>query len=197
VLDLRDTTQAKYRTIVQEHLRPRFGARRLDAIVADDLARLVREMRTEGKSDAIIAVVLSVVGQIYKFAARRLEWKGTIPTTLMLRSERPKISLAKRRPIFTGEQLEQTIAVAHGPFRTPFTVAALTGAPDLRAVRADLGQRPCRRPRGGRDRVRVAGGPSRQPPADKDGRLGENGAYPAGVGDHPDATQRRRRGDRG
>jgi excisionase family DNA binding protein len=47
VLDLRETTQAKYRTVVNEHLRPRLGARRCDAIVADDLARLVREMRTE------------------------------------------------------------------------------------------------------------------------------------------------------
>src|ERR1700744_397951 len=128
VLDLRETTQAKYRSIVNEHLRRRFGARRLDAIVADDLAGLVREMRTEGKSEATIAVVLGVVGQIYKFAARRLGWKGTIPTTLMLRSERPKVSHAKRRPIFTGEQLEQTIAAAHEPFRTLFTVAALTGA---------------------------------------------------------------------
>jgi integrase len=128
VLDLRDTTQAKYRTIVKEHLRPRFGARRLDAIVADHLARLVREIRTEGKSEATIAVVLGVVGQIYKFAARRLAWKGTIPTTLMLQSERPKVSLAERRPIFTGEQLEQTMALAHEPIRTLFTVAALTGA---------------------------------------------------------------------
>jgi len=128
VLDLRDTTQAKYRSIVNEHLRPRYAARQLDVIDADDLAVLVRELRTEGKTEATIAVMLGVVGQIYKFAARRLGWKGTIPTTLMLRSERPKVSLAKRRPIFTGEQLEQTIAAAHEPFRTLFTVAALTGA---------------------------------------------------------------------
>jgi integrase len=46
----------------------------------------------------------------------------------MLQSERPKVSLARRRPIFTGEQLEQTISAAHEPFRTLFTVAALTGA---------------------------------------------------------------------
>jgi integrase len=128
VLDLRETTQAKYRTIVKEHLRPRYEARRLDAIVAEDLARLVREMRTEGKSEATIGVVLGVVGLVYKFAARRLGWKGTIPTTLMLRSERPKVTLAKRRPIFTSEQLERTIAAAHEPFRTLFAVAALTGA---------------------------------------------------------------------
>lgn len=128
VLDLRDTTRVKYRCMVNQHLRQRFEGRRLDAVNADDLAQLVRELRGEGKSEATISVVLGVVGQIYKFAARRLRWTGTIPTTLMLQSERPKASQAKRRPIFTGEQLEQTIAAAHEPFRTLFTVAALTGA---------------------------------------------------------------------
>jgi integrase len=92
------------------------------------MAKLVRELRSEGKSEATIGVILSVVGHVYKFAARRLGWTGTIPTALMLRSERPKISLTKRRPIFTGQELEQTIGVAHEPFRTLFVVAALTGA---------------------------------------------------------------------
>ena len=43
VLDLRVTTQVKYRCMVNEHLRQRFDARRLDALTADDLAHLVRE----------------------------------------------------------------------------------------------------------------------------------------------------------
>jgi integrase len=128
VLDLRDTTQVKYQSVVKEHLWPRFATRRLDEITADDLTLLVREMRTATRSEATIAVVLAVVGRIYKFAARRLGWNGTIPTTLMLSSERPKISQAKRRPIFSADELEQTIRVAHEPFRVLFTVAALTGA---------------------------------------------------------------------
>jgi hypothetical protein len=99
VLDLRDTTQVKYGSIVDGHLRPRFYARRLDGIAADDLAQLVRELRAEGKSEATIAVALAVVGRVYRFAARRLGWGGASPTMLMLASERPKISLAKRRPI--------------------------------------------------------------------------------------------------
>ena len=118
----------KYRSIVDGHLRPRFEARHLDGITADDLACLVRELRTDGKSEATIAVSIAVVGRIYKFAGRRLGWNGTSPTTLMLSSERPKISQAKRRPIFIGEQLEQTIAAERDPFRTLFAVAALTGA---------------------------------------------------------------------
>jgi integrase len=37
-------------------------------------------------------------------------------------------SLAKRLPIFTPEQIEQTLEASHEPYRTLFTVAALTGA---------------------------------------------------------------------
>lgn len=128
VLDLREATQAGYANAVEQHLRPRLGGHRLDGISADDLASLVRELRGLGKSEATIAVVLGVTGRIYKFAARRLGWTGVNPTTLMLSSERPKVSLAKRRPIFTPEQFEQTIASATEPYRTLFTVAALTGA---------------------------------------------------------------------
>ncbi len=83
---------------------------------------------TAGKSEATIAVALGVAGRIYKYAARRLGWQGASPTTLMLSSERPKVSLARRRPIFTPEQIEQTIAAAAEPYRTLFAVAALTGA---------------------------------------------------------------------
>jgi hypothetical protein len=128
VRDLRDTTQAKYRCMVERHLRPKFGVRRLDAVGAEDLANLVRELRASGKSEATIAVVLGVVDPIYKFAARRLGWTGTIPTTLMLQSERPRGSRGNRRPIFTGTQLEETISAAEEPLRTLFALAALTGA---------------------------------------------------------------------
>lgn len=128
VLDLRAATQAGYASAVEQHLRPRYGARRLDSITADDLAILVREMRDRGKSEATIAAVLGAASRIYKFAARRLGFTGMHPTTLMLPSERPKLSLAKRRPIFTPDQIEQTLGAATEPYRTLFTVAALTGA---------------------------------------------------------------------
>ena len=128
VLDLRATTQAGYRNAVDQHLCPRYESRRLDAITADDLAALVRDMRQRGKSEATIAAALGALGRIYKFAARRLGFGGTNPITLMLSSERPKVSLAKQRPILTREQIEQTLAAATEPYRTLFTVAALTGA---------------------------------------------------------------------
>jgi integrase len=128
VRDLRATTQAGYRSAVEQHLRPRYGQRLLGNITADELAALVRDMRDDGKSEATIAAVLGALGRIYKFAARRLGFNGVNPTTLMLSSERPKVSLATRRPIFTPEQIEQTLAASAEPYRTMFTVAALTGA---------------------------------------------------------------------
>jgi integrase len=128
VMDLRATTQAGYRCAVDQHVRPRYGNRRLDSITADDLAALVREMRKQDKSEATIAAVLGAVGRIYKFSARRLGFTGMNPITLMLSSERPKVSQATRRPIFTPEEIEQTLAAATEPYRTLFTVAALTGA---------------------------------------------------------------------
>lgn len=72
VLDLRESTQAGYRSAVDRHLRPRFGGRRLDAITPDDLALLVRDLRNAEKSEAMIAVALSVLGRIYKFGSRLL-----------------------------------------------------------------------------------------------------------------------------
>ena len=128
VQDLRATTQAGYRSAVEQHVLRRHGSRRLDSITADDLAALVHDMRKQGKSEATIAAVLGAVCRIYKFAARRLGFSGMNPITLMLSSERPKVSLATRRPIFTPEQIEQTLAASTEPYRTLFTVAALTGA---------------------------------------------------------------------
>lgn len=48
--------------------------------------------------------------------------------SLLLPSERPKPSRGRRRRIFEGRELEQTIEAAAEPFRTLFTLAALTGA---------------------------------------------------------------------
>ena len=128
VLDLRPATQGCYRNAVEQHLLGRFETRRLDAITPDDLADVVRELRSQGLAESTIVIVLGVTNRIYRYAARRLGWVGTNPVSLMLSSERPKASRGKRRRIFEGAELEQTIAAADEPYRTLFTVAALTGA---------------------------------------------------------------------
>jgi hypothetical protein len=44
VAALRPATRAIYRNAVVNHLRPRWGTRRMDAIGVDDAAKLVREL---------------------------------------------------------------------------------------------------------------------------------------------------------
>jgi integrase len=128
VTDLRQTTRDCYRNAVDNHLRARFGRRRLDAVTPDDLANLVRDLRREGLAEATISIVIGVTNRMYRYAARRLGWVGTNPVSLMLPSERPKPSQAQRRRLFMGTELEETIAAAGEPYKTLFTVAALTGA---------------------------------------------------------------------
>ena len=126
--DLRPRTQECYRDAVEKHLLPVLGTRRLDAISPDNLALLVRELRSRGFSESTIVIVLGVTNRVYRYAARRLGWAGTNPVSLMLPSERPKPSQGKRRRIFEGRELEQTVQAAREPYRTFFTLAALTGA---------------------------------------------------------------------
>ena len=128
VSDLRLRTQECYRNAAEHHLLPVLGSRRLDAISPDDLALLVRALRQAGLSESSIVIVIGVANRIFRYAARRLGWSGANPVSLLLPSERPKPSQAKRRRIFEGRELEQTIAAAEEPHRTLFTVAALTGA---------------------------------------------------------------------
>ena len=128
VLDLGPATQSCYRNAVEQHLVGRFGVRRLDTIGPDDLAELVRALRIEGLAESTIVIVVGVTNRIYRYAARRLGWAGANPVSLMLSSERPKPSKGKRRRIFERGELEQTISAAGEPYRTLFTVAALTGA---------------------------------------------------------------------
>lgn len=128
VQDLRPRTVECYRNALDRHLLQRFGARRLDAITPEDLAELVRELRAEGLSESSSSIAIGVANRVYRYAARRLGYVAANPVSLMLSSERPKPSQSKRRRIFEGQELEQTITAAAEPWRTLFTLAALTGA---------------------------------------------------------------------
>jgi len=112
-------------------------------------------------------------------------------TTLMLSSEGPKVSLAKRRPIFTPEQIEQTLAVATEPYRTLFTVAALTGA--RISERRSFAWTEIRLDDLDDAEIAVAWQVdrmgNRRP--NKDRRIGPDGADPTGAGVDPGATQAR------
>lgn len=116
------------RRFALRHAHRRFANTRLDRIGPDDLARMVTELRAEGLSEWTISGVLQAVNQTYRYATRRLGWSGQNPVTAMDKSERAKVTSSPRRVVFTADQIRETIAAASEPWRTLFTVTALTGA---------------------------------------------------------------------
>ena len=128
VTELRPATQAIYRNAIDNHLRSRWGRRRLDSIAVEEVAALVRELRRAGKAEWTIAGILTAANRTFKFAKRRMNWHGQNPVAELEYGERPRVSAAARRPIFQGEQLAQTLAAAREPFKTLFALGSVTGA---------------------------------------------------------------------
>ncbi|HLM30601.1 MAG TPA: hypothetical protein VK326_02965, partial [Solirubrobacterales bacterium] len=63
----RPATQASYTGSVESHLRPRWGNRRMDRITTDDAARLIQELREEGKAEATIESICKAARRVFKF----------------------------------------------------------------------------------------------------------------------------------
>jgi len=127
VADLRPATQAIYRNSVQNHLKPRWGGRRLDSLGVDDGARLVRELRAQGLSEWTISGILKAASRIFKFARRHCSWHGENPLTLLEAGERPKVSTTPERRIYTDLELSQTLDAAEEPWQTLFRLASMVG----------------------------------------------------------------------
>src|SRR3954470_211883 len=123
VVELRRQTRARYASHVRNHLRPRWGGRRMDAIDVTDAARLVRELRADGLAESSISSVLQVANRVFKFARRHCRWRGENPIELLERNERPKVSETPERRIFEGDELAQTLAASWEPWTTIFRLA--------------------------------------------------------------------------
>jgi integrase len=126
--ELRESTRADTRRVVERHLLPRFHTRRLDGIEKADVMALLAALRSDGLGERSCALVLAVLGRIYRHAAADLRWAGRNPVDLLARHERPKPSHDRKRPIFDGDDLDQTVAAATEPYRTLFKLLAGTGA---------------------------------------------------------------------
>lgn len=128
VAELRPATRARYRSHVNEHLRPRWGGRRMDAIDVSDAARLVRELRATGLAESTIASICGVAGRVFKFARRHCSWRGDNPFPELEKGERAKVSASPRRRIYEGGELPQVLTAATEPWRTLFRLGGVVGA---------------------------------------------------------------------
>lgn len=127
VTTLRPATQASYSTALRIHLLPRWGRRRLDSLDVDDVARLIEDMRRNGRKAWTIRGQLTVAGRVFDFAHRRLGWAGQNPVRMLDRSERPRSDQRERR-VLDRDELARLIACADEAHRPIFAFAAGTGA---------------------------------------------------------------------
>jgi hypothetical protein len=145
VSDLRPATQAGYQNAVDQHLLPRYAARRLDSIIPDDLSELVRELRAIGLAESTI--VIGVTNRIYRYAAGRLGCSGSNPVSLMLSSERPKPSKDVRRRLFAPGEIRLGAATSASGGRWAVRVAEVGLRTATRQSALQVGGRGSRRRR--------------------------------------------------
>src|SRR4051794_1220351 len=127
VVALRPATRASYKSYLDNHLRPRWGRRRMDAIDVSDAARLVRELRAAGLAEWTISGICRAANRVFKFARRHCSWRGENPFAELETSERPTVSTTPQRRIYLGAELAQVIAAATEPWRTLFRLASVVG----------------------------------------------------------------------
>lgn len=128
VADLAPRTREGYEGVIRNHLRPRWGSRRMDKITVDDAAQMVRDWREAGASEATIAGRLVVAGRVFRYAKRRMNSHAGNVIELLDSGERAKLSEVPPKRYFTPDELDQTLSAAREPWNLPFTVAAVTGA---------------------------------------------------------------------
>ncbi len=128
VSSLRPATRQAYRVSIDVHLRPRWGRRRLDHISVDDVARLVRELRAEGKSEWTIQSILKAANRVFVYARRRSAWHGENPVRALESSERPKPNSGRRRCLWTPDEITGLLSASGDRWRPLFAFAATTGA---------------------------------------------------------------------
>lgn len=145
---LRATTLAAYEASLKTHVLPAFGARRLESVSADDVARWAQRMRTvkyrveadrrayPGTAEenrptiplraATIGLALKTLHRIFAHAIRRQGFAGTSPVAALERSERPADD-AKERIILTPSELAEVVELATPAYRPALAFLAGTG----------------------------------------------------------------------
>ena len=107
------------------HLRERFGRRRLIDITPADIAAYVADKEATHAAKTI-RDHLSVLGQIFDYATRRLGFVGANPVAALTRAERP--SGKSRKPyVLSSDELPRLLAALEDDYRLLFDLASQTG----------------------------------------------------------------------
>ena len=108
---------------LHRHLLPRFGTAKLETIGQEQIQAFVSDLSRK-LSRHTVTNILSMLGSILNTARR---WGYVVGEVKLSELSFPSVSVGKRGRYFTAEQTRQIIAAAEEPWRTLFTIAAMTG----------------------------------------------------------------------
>ena len=112
---------------VENHLRPRWGGRRLDSLEVDDGARLVRELRAQGLSEWTISGVLKAAAACSSSPGAGARGTARTRSRCWRAGERPKVSADARAAHLRGRRAGADARRGREPWRTLFRLAGVVG----------------------------------------------------------------------
>ena len=121
--NLSDKTQYTYSSIIRNHLKPQFGAYRLNSLQAAAIQKYINQMKTENYAMSTIQVALAVLTSSLDYAVEPLHYIRDNPCRYV------KIGNASKPPreriILTKEQFDKILELF--PFGSRFYIPLMLG----------------------------------------------------------------------
>ena len=121
-------TLALYEQRFRTHVEPTLGARRVQGITPDDIAKLLREVRAKGLSSWTCHGVLTLLGAVFNHAHHEMRLITASPTRGLSPKQKPKPRNKQEIRVLTGDEVAKLIKGAWPTWRTFITTAVYTGA---------------------------------------------------------------------
>jgi len=123
--DRHPRTLEAHRYHLDHNLLPRLASRRIAALGVDDVAALITELRSDGRSAKSTANALGTLQGILRFARRR-GWVLTDPVELLEPDERPRHPRRRQR-VLGRPEIERLLDACPPPGRLLVTTALYSG----------------------------------------------------------------------
>lgn len=123
---VREKTIEDYRGMVETHLKPAFGQRKVTELSPSDVARLIMKMKRAGLKTWTVKKALTPLSSAYAVAVRD-GLVASSPTTKLLPHERPKGDQSEKRCLSTSEIDRLLSATESKRWKTLFSLLVFSG----------------------------------------------------------------------
>jgi integrase len=124
---LGERTRERYGANLEHHLRPRFGARKMQSLDADDVVELLAALDEAGKAGWTQRNVLTTLSALFRWASGRRKLAATNPVRQLEKHERPKVRKRNGRTLQPKEITALIDSATTDRYRVLLATAVFTG----------------------------------------------------------------------